>query len=558
MIDTTHYYSNDEILNALSSWSTTYPSLMHLETIGHSFQGVPIQLCCLTNSDTGKDTDKPAVWVDANIHATELCGTTITLRFLESMLEGYGKEPQITRLMDTCTFYVLPRTNPDGAALALDEKNPRFLRSSTRPYPWEDKQEGLHVQDINGDGRILQMRIPDPNGNWKTNSQNPRLMEMRQPHEQGGEYFRILPEGMMDGFDGYLIRDARPYQSLDLNRNFPFDWHPESDQFGAGPFPVSEPEIRAVVDFVIKHPNINVAIAYHTFSRAILRPYSTRPDEEMEYNDLQIYKKIADIGTQITGYPAVNIYRDFRFHPKEMTYGAFDDWMFDLLGAFAYTIEIWDLPTAAGIENRKLIEWFYDHPVEQDLQIMKWVEDHYPQGYVDWFPYEHPQLGKIELGGWDGLFTWTNPPAFKLPEEVDAQVPYLYAIGEMLPLLHVHTLTCTQVEEGVWKINLVVENSGFLPTFTSHQAKKRANIRPVRVELDLPEGCTLASGKIRSEMGHLEGRSNKLDRVPVWISGQTDNRARLEWVVTGKIGDQITLHIKSERAGSLHRTVKLE
>jgi murein tripeptide amidase MpaA len=558
MIDTSHYFTNEEISSQLEAWAKDHPQLIRLETIGHSFRGVPMQIAIMTCFNSGSDMEKPAVWIDANIHATELCGTTIVLRFIESLLEGYGKGDQISRLLDSCTFYVLPRSNPDGAAMALDKKDPRLLRSSTRPYPWEDKQEGLHVQDANGDGRILQMRIPDPNGNWKVSTQNSRLLEMRQPQEKGGDYYRILPEGLLENYDGFLIHEARSYQGLDMNRNFPFDWHPEGDQVGAGPFPASEPEIRAMVDFIIKHPNISIAVAYHTFSRVILRPFSTRPDDDIIFSDLQVYKKISQIGTQLTGYPSANVYKDFRFEPKDLTYGAFDDWMFDHLGAFAYTIEIWDLPTAAGVQNRKLIDWFVEHPFEDDLKILAWVEANFPQGYVDWFPFEHPQLGKIELGGWDGLFTWSNPPECKLADEVTGQLPYLFALGDLLPQLQVHTLSCEIIEEDTFKVNLVVENSGYLPTFTSQQAKKRKAVRPVRVEIDLPAGCTIASGKTRLELGHLEGRSNKVELMPVWASSPTDNRARAEWVLKGKAGSQVGFHIISERAGTLHRTLTLE
>jgi len=145
-----------------------------------------------------------------------------------------------------------------------------------------------------------------------------------------------------------------------------------------------------------------------------------------------------------------------------------------------------------------------------------------------------------------------------LPEEVEAQVPYLYALGDMLPHLCIHTLTCTPIEKGTWKINLVVENSGYLPTFTSQQAKKRSIVRPVRVEMEIAEGCNLINGKLKSELAHLQGRSNELELVPIWESNPTDNRARLEWVITGKVGDQVVFHIISERAGTLHRVITLE
>ena len=126
-------------------------------------------------------------------------------------------------------------------------------------------------------------------------------------------------------------------------------------------------------------------------------------------------RKIGEIGTKITGYRCVSTFHDFKYHPKEVTTGAFDDWMYDHHGVFTYTIELWDLPTEAGIKDRKWIEWWRDHPHEEDLQILKWIDEHGPSdAYVPWQTFDHPQLGKIELGGWNNMYTWRNPPSVTL------------------------------------------------------------------------------------------------------------------------------------------------
>ena len=393
-----HYFTNQELEKTIQGWIKKYPNLISLQSIGESFEKRPLWLITLTNSLNGPDTEKPAVWLDANIHATEISGTTIALHIAHTLLSGYGKDERITRLLDNGAYYILPRVNPDGAQLAM-AKVPRYIRSGVRPYPWPEKDDGLHEMDIDGDGRILQMRIKDPTGDWKVSSLDPRLLEKRSPTEYGGEYYRIFPEGKLENFDGYQIKIAAPPEGLDFNRNFPFEWRTEGEQHGAGPYPTSEPEIKAMVDFVVKHPNINLAVTYHTYSRVILRPFSTKADDDMETNDLWTYKKIGQIGTDLTGYRNVSIFHEFKYHPKEVITGGFDDWVYDHLGAFAFTIELWDLPTEAGIKDRKFIEWYRDHPHEQDLQILKWVDEHAAKGaYVDWYEFDHPQLGQSRAG----------------------------------------------------------------------------------------------------------------------------------------------------------------
>lgn len=557
-MDFNHYFTNQELDELVNQWSKDYANLLELRSIGKSYEERPIWLLILTNKKSGGDLQKPAVWIDANIHATEIAGTTTALSVAYTLLDGYGSDERLRRILDTSVYYIVPRLNPDGAALAM-APNPRYIRSGVRAYPWEDKQEGLHQQDVDGDGRILQMRIQDSNGDWKVSSLDPRLMEKRSPAEYGGTYYRILPEGLVEDYDGYLIKMALPQQGLDFNRNFPFDWRAEGEQNGSGPYPASEPEIHAMVDFISKHPNINLAVAYHTYSRVILRPYSTKPDDDMEANDLWVFKKIGEIGTQITGYRNASTFHDFKYHPKEVITGAFDDWIYDHLGAFSFTIEQWDLPTEAGIKDRKFIEWYRQHPHEEDLKIIQWIDKNAGlDAYVEWYPFEHPQLGSVELGGWNFMYTWRNPPLNWMGAEAARNTPFALTLGDLLPHLSIHTLQAEPLGNDDYHLNLVVENSGFLPTFTSVQGKNRKAIRPVRAEIELPEGVSLVNGKRRIELGHLEGRSNKLDVTTNWGASPTDNRARAEWVVRAPAGARLVVKILSERAGSFVKEVILK
>jgi murein tripeptide amidase MpaA len=552
-----HYFTNEELEEIFERWKEEYSKIIKISSIGVSHENRPIWLLAITNYETGADTEKPAVWIDANIHATEIAGTTTALYTAYFLLDGYGKDEQITQLLDASTYYIVARVNPDGAALSM-APDPRYIRSSVRYYPWDEEEEGLHVKDINGDGKILQMRIRDPNGDWKVSTLDPRLMEKRLPDELGDTYFRLLPEGLLVDFDGYVVKIARPPEGLDFNRNFPFQWRPEGEQSGAGPYPTSEPEIRALVDFIVNHLNINIAITFHTFSRVILRPYSTKPDDDMETDDLWVYKKIGDRGTQLTGYRCVSTFHDFKYHPKEVTTGAFDDWMYDQLGVFAFTIELWDLPAEAGIKERKLIEWWREHPHEEDQQIIKWIDESMVENaYFEWKLFDHPQLGEIEIGGWNAMYTWRNPPPAYIQKEAETQFPYMISLGTMLPHLAVHTLDVSELADKTYYINLVVENLGYLPTYTSAQGKKRQAIRKVRVELDIPEETTLTSGKRRVELGHLEGRSNKFLTISTQGSSPTDNRARAEWVIKSARGTEIGIKILSERAGTVYKKVVL-
>jgi murein tripeptide amidase MpaA len=233
------FYRYDDLTRLLNEYAAEYPQLCKVESIGKSYEGRDVWLVTVTNTATGPAAEKPALWVDGNLHASEVAGSAAALYFIHSLVTRYGKDKTTTDCLDTRAFYIVPRVNPDGAEWALADK-PRIIRSSTRPYPYDEEPvEGLLQEDIDGDGRILTMRILDPNGAWKAHPDDPRLMVRRDPVESGGSYYRLLPEGFLRNFDGVTIQPRGPKEGLDLNRNFPIGWRQDNDQPGSGPYPAS-------------------------------------------------------------------------------------------------------------------------------------------------------------------------------------------------------------------------------------------------------------------------------------------------------------------------------
>jgi murein tripeptide amidase MpaA len=554
------YYRYDELTRILHAYAEEYPNLVRIQSIGKSYEGRDIWLLTVTNFATGPDEEKPALWVDGNIHASEVSPSSACLYLIHRLTSEYGQTERITRCLDTRAFYICPRVNPDGAEWALADK-PKIIRSSTRPYPYdEDPIGGLVIEDIDGDGRMLMMRIPDPNGNWKKHPDEPRLMIRRDPDEVGGEYYRILPEGRFDEpFDPAILQIQPRKEGLDLNRNFPSNWRQEYEQHGAGPYPTSEPEVRAIVDFIVNHPNITGGVTFHTWSGVLLRPYSHQPDDHFPAEDLWTYQKIGAKGTEITGYPNISVYHDFKYHPKEYISGVFDDWMYDHMGVFAWTVEIWSPQRQAGITEYKFIDWYREHPVEDDLKLLRWSDEVLGgKGYVDWYEFEHPQLGKVELGGWDALYAWRNPPPEFLEKEVALFPDWLVWHLLISPKLELYEAKAEPLSEGVYKVRLVVQNTGWLPTYITKKALEKKVVRGVIATIELPAGATLRSGKPREELGQLEGRAYKPSAASVWNTDPTDDRAKVEWVVHAPQGGIVRLVAGHERAGIVRVELQLQ
>ena len=553
--DDLSYYSYDTLTRLLHELVADYPHLATLKSIGKSLEGRELWLVTLTNQATGPALEKPAYWIDGNTHAGEVTGSTVVLYTLWRYVSQYGQDAHITRVLDRSVIYLLPRISVDGAERYLT--TPYSLRSSTRPYPYAEERDGLTPEDIDGNGLILQMRSPSPNGAWVKSTKDPRVMRRREIDDEGGEYYSLLTEGLIRNYDGVSIPIAPPQEGLDINRNYPYAWEPEGTERGAGPYPFSEPETRAEAEFWRTHPNINGAVTYHTYSGVLLRPYGTHPDEHFPPEDLNVYQVIGERGTALTGYPCVSVYHGFRYFPKEVMHGAMDDYAYDHHGWFAFTPELWDLPTTAGVGPRDFIPWIRFHPEEDDLKIMRWNDEEMGgEAFVDWQPYQHPQLGPVELGGWKTKLYMENAPLKYLPELCQKHCAWTLSNASLSPYLSTPSLTVRPLGSQTYHIAVVLENNGFLPTYTSHKAHERKAVPPIEVEISLPAEVTLISGKQKQEIEHLEGRSNKLFN---WWSDNTptDNRTSLEWVVSGLPTALVELTVRAQRAGTLRRTISL-
>ena len=193
--------------------------------------------------------------------------------------------------------------------------------------------------------------------------------------------------------------------------------------------------------------------------------------------------------------------------------------------------EFWSPQRQAGLEEYHFIDWLREHSPEDELAVLK-LADELGEGYVDWYPFEHPQLGPVEIGGWDLVRFWFNPPLSRLEEEVTPHADLAVYLALVSPRLEIRSFESEPVADGAFRLRLVLENAGWLPTNVTERALERKAVRPIEVELEIPDGARIASGKAREEAGQLGGR---VERRQVML---VEHRSLDRGAHAGRVGDR--------------------
>lgn len=562
------YPDHDELMVVLRAWAERQPEVARLEVLAHTEGGREIPLLTI-----GRDPDRvrPAVWVDANMHASELAGTSVVLAIAEDLLALHrGEMTDATRdlsdgMRETLTgglFYLLPRMSPDGAQLLL--KTHQFVRSIPA---WRGMRR-LHPrwlhQDIDGDGFAHVMRVEDKAGDWVAHDTRPSVLRPRRL-EDPPPYYKLYPEGVIDRFDGQQIPD--PFflsdNDVDLNRNFPGDWKPEPEQVGAGPFAASERESEAVVRFALSHPNIFAWLNLHCFGGVFIRPLGDAPDHKMDGDELPLWRQLEVWAKALTGYPTVSGFEEFTYEPDKPLSGDLTNWVHKQRGAFAWVVELWDIFAKLGMERPKRFVDVYDRLGDAELERLHDFDRDHNGGrlFPGWRKCHHPQLGEVEVGGMAPLIGIWNPPESFLPEVCLGQSRTLLRVAAMAPSLELAVEVEALGGEGeaaLSSVKVTVMNTGYLPTWFIPSAKKNPINEPLWVTLS-GEAATPIDGVARVELGQLSGwgqghLSPGQSMIMPRSNGSSDRWTRT-FVVRGR--GTLAVEVASSRVGSLRREVEL-
>ena len=527
------FYDYDEMTVIIHDLVDAYPGLLTLESLGKSEQGREMWLITLNNPATGEADEKPAMYIDGNVHGNEIQATETVLYSIWYLTKSYGEVEQLTELMDRVSFYFLPSQNPDGRAEWFANPNtPHSSRTGQRPT--DNDFDGLldedGPEDLDGDGSITQMWRFDPHGSYRRNEIDPRIIE-RVPEGAQGELSRVGSEGIDNDGDGRINEDGSG--GYDMNRNWASDWQPNHIQYGAGEYPFDRKETKAVADFILKHPNIAAGQSYHNAGGMILRgPGASYLGGLYPGSDRGVYDKLGRAGEDILPYSNYMI-----IHADLYTvHGGFVNWLAEGLGIVSFTNELWTNSRMMPDPDRKF------SPEER----MHWQDRVlFGQTFTDYTEHEHPTLGRVLIGGGTKYSSRVTPP-FMLEEGCHRNFAFTMFHASNMPDVSIDWVGVERLGDRLWAVTVELENSAIIPSRTAIATSKKIGY-PDLLELSGVE--VVMSGFVSDRFDRtIDAADHHPEKISIENGIPGEGRAGFRFLVTGNGGESIELSYTGEKA----------
>lgn len=541
------YYPLDQVYEFMYAFEREYPHLVKTKVLGKSYEGRDMLLLIINNEATGPDTEKPAMWIDGSIHANEIQATEVCLYTIWYLTKSHGRNAMLTDLIDRTAFYIMPVVSPDSRAYWFEQPStPNTSRQNMRPV--DNDRDGLFDEDppndLDGDGSITGMWKEDPNGRWRRNPDDPRIFERVADDQTGGWTFLGQEGTDLDG-DGRINEDGPGGD--DMNRNWPAGWQPNYVQRGAGDYPLQNSETRLIADFILSRPNIASAQAYHNTGGMILRGPGT-PERANMYPaaDLRVYNELARVGEELIPY-----YRYLIIHEDLYTvHGGFVNWVAETLGIISYTNELWTT------------EKYFQRDIRRPDEQRQWLwRDKLAFGelFTDFTEYDHPEYGKVLIGGpnkWSARIT----PPFMLEEECHRNFAFtMFHAGEMAQLRFGQT-DVKPLGNNLWQVTFEIHNDRIIPTRTQQATNRRIGL-PDLLTIEGDNATVVTSGTIRTwldrQMTPVDSTHAQPGRLLIdsGISGRGSTIFRA--IVAAPPGAKLNLAYSAQKAIDISTTLEL-
>src|SRR5688572_4860577 len=258
---------------ALARIASEHPDLAALLPVAESRGGRKIEALRLA---TGERTPgRPAILVVANLEGPYAWTTGLVLDQARELATRHATEAKVQALLAGTTVYLIPCANPDAAEARFAKP---LAEQRGGPGWTDDDRDGRLDEDgpsdVDGDGRVLALRQPDPEGEWIADPADARAMVKADRSKGERGTWKLWVEGRDSDGDEKLAED--PVADVQVGRNFPHGWREHAPE--AGPWPLSEPEARGLADFVLAHRDIQLVVVYGAQDNLVEKPKTVGDD----------------------------------------------------------------------------------------------------------------------------------------------------------------------------------------------------------------------------------------------------------------------------------------
>jgi len=545
------WLDHDEIGERMQLMARTWPEFLDLQSIGTSYGGREMWLMTVNNPATGPEEGKAAMMIEANVHGNEIQGAEVILYTIWYLMENYGRIDDITSLVDERVFYLLPSVNPDGRDYFLDETG---SGGRTGHVPVDSDGDGAFDEDgpndINGNGIIEQIRKSTPGeGTHRISTLDPRIMERVAPDEVG-DWVLLGSEGLDDDGDGRVNED--PVGGYDPNRNYASDWQPNYIQGGSMNYPFELPESRAINDFQMSHPNIAGFQSFHNTGGMLLRGPGAAWQGRYPQSDITVYDEIGEFGERMLPYYDYLVI----WQGLYTVHGGSIDWTNDGLGIISFSNELWN---RGQYFNSPLLQAQQQDPRQpiSGQRSRYFFDDFLEFGneYVEWAPFDHPQYGPVEMGGFKKLSGRVNP-RFMSMELFHRNMAFTLYHADVMPLMSMGETSVERLDGDVYRVRLDITNERLTPTITT-RGRENNVVRPDLITIG-GNVEIIAAGWVADQ--NRPGPTqlidqNEFDRIMVRSGHPGRTTKTIEYLVRGS-GD-MTVTYSSVKGGTVTSTVQL-
>ena len=448
-------YSNTTAQNnRLSSLTKAYPALTTLTSLTKTNGGKDIWLLTI---GFGKTETKPAIAIIGGTEGAHLLGVEMAIGFAENLLKASDSD-SIKALLNKTTYYIFPNMSPDAMEQYFSKV--KYERVGNASETDEDRDGKLNedgFDDLDANGKITMMRIESPIGDYKLHSDDVRvLIKADVGKGEKGKYL-LLTEGIDNDKDGQLNEDGEG--GIAFNKNFTYKHNTFAP--GAGDFPVTEKETRALLNFLFDAFNVYAVISFgnnNNLSTPITyNPLAARERILAGYlePDAKVNGMVSELYNKVTGTKEA---------PKTNAAGGdLLSWGYFHYTRFSFSTPGWWVPKSKPDTLKKEKAFTVEDPT---ANYLRWSQQ---QGitntFTDWKVVSHPDYPnqKVEVGGLDP-FVLINPPYKMVGDIVKKHTDFLIKLANQQPEIDILNLRTEKLSNGLTRISLDVVNKGGLST----------------------------------------------------------------------------------------------